>query len=407
LTKKNVIIVVENKKYIMRGKIIISITSVFVTISCLIGVGCVFAWTEPTNAPPAGNVPAPLNVSAGQQTKAGTLGLGGATADANIGLYVSGANYGVVAKNQNGVTEARLGDKSNAGYFNSQAVAAPAISASGKSGGIYSFGTTSYGVWGVGGLYGFYGGDTNGNYGYVGGNSFGLFGSGKDKGLYAIGENIGVYGKSAALGMKIENSTASNFVEAAGTSYALKAQKDVNTNVTLADSMGNGIVAKGSLYAGYFTGKVSITGDLNVSGACTGNLCFGDLAENVDVAENVVAGDIVEINSRGVAVKTTKQYSKTAIGVISENPSMVLTGKTDKIGKRAPLALAGIVSVKATNANGAIEIGDYITSSNISGVGMRATESGYVIGKALQAFDKRLGNVLILVDLDSVYLGAK
>jgi hypothetical protein len=208
--------------------------------------------------------------------------------------------------------------------------------------------------------------------------------------------------------MKIENSSKNNFIEAASETYALKAQKDDNTMVTLADSMGNGIVAKGTLYAGNFTGKVAINGDLHVTGACTDSgMCFGDLAENVDVAENVIAGDIVEINDKGIAVKSSRPYSKAMIGVISEKPSMILAGGESVGGRRAPLALAGIVLVRVTNANGAIEIGDYITSSNISGVGMKATESGYVVGKALRSFDKPLGNVLILVDLDSIYLGSK
>ncbi|MBI5254537.1 hypothetical protein HY932_02015 [Candidatus Falkowbacteria bacterium] len=391
----------------MREKIIISIISIFVTISCLVGVGFVMAWSEPTNNPPAGNVAAPINVSSTLQTKAGTLGLNGAVADANIGLNVTGVNYGLVAKNKNNLTEARLGDKSNAGYFNSQADIKPAINVTGKYGGIFSSGTTDYGVWSSGGLYGLYGLDTDGNYGYIGGQGNGLYGSGRDNGVYAVGSKIGVYGSSAKLGMKIENSAKNNFVEAAGTDYAFKAQKDANTNVTLADKMGNGIVAQGSSYAGKFTGKVWVNGNLEVTGQCLGKLCFGDLAENVDVAQNVEDGDIVEMSVVGSVVKTSTPYSKRAIGVISENPSMVLSGKTDKTNKQAPLALAGLVMVKATNANGAMEIGDYITSSNIPGVGMKATKSGYVIGKVLQPFDKTNGSVLILVDLDSVYLESK
>ncbi|MFH0815167.1 MAG: hypothetical protein V1902_03785 [Candidatus Falkowbacteria bacterium] len=392
----------------MREKIIISIISIFATISCLVGVGFVMAWSEPTNNPPAGNVAAPINVSSTLQTKSGTLGLNGAIADSNIGLNVIGANYGLVAKNKNNLTEARLGDKAYAGYFDSKVASQPAVSATGKYGGIFSSGATDYGIWGLGGLYGLYGLDILGNYGYIGGQGNGLYGNGRDKGVYAVGNQIGVYGSSAKLGMKVENSATNNFVEAAGADYAFKAQKDANTTVTLADKNGNGIVAKGSLTAGDFTGTVKITGGLHVTGVCTdGGFCFGDLAENVDVAKNVEAGDIVEMSADGVVVKASSAYSKSAIGVISENPSMILSGQTEKIGKRAPLALAGFVYVKATNANGALEIGDYITSSNIPGVGMKATRSGYVIGKVLQPFDKTLGSVLILVDLDSVYLESK
>ncbi|MBU4298836.1 hypothetical protein KJ636_02240, partial [Patescibacteria group bacterium] len=45
-------------------------TSVFVSY-------LVLAWTEPSSAPPAGNVSAPINVGTGNQIKAGGLGISG------------------------------------------------------------------------------------------------------------------------------------------------------------------------------------------------------------------------------------------------------------------------------------------------------------------------------------------
>jgi len=36
----------------------------------------IYAWTEPTSAPPSGNVAAPINVGSTPQTKAGSLGIG-------------------------------------------------------------------------------------------------------------------------------------------------------------------------------------------------------------------------------------------------------------------------------------------------------------------------------------------
>lgn len=39
--------------------------------------------------------------------------------------------------------------------------------------------------------------------------------------------------------------------------------------------------------------------------------------------------------------------------------------------------------MKVSTKNGDIQPGDYITASDISGVGMKATEPGRVIGKAL------------------------
>ncbi|MEK7512113.1 MAG: hypothetical protein AAB575_03820, partial [Patescibacteria group bacterium] len=39
-----------------------------------------FAWTEPTNTPPTGNVSAPINVGTSLQSKVGPVGFNGATA---------------------------------------------------------------------------------------------------------------------------------------------------------------------------------------------------------------------------------------------------------------------------------------------------------------------------------------
>lgn len=47
------------------------------------------------------------------------------------------------------------------------------------------------------------------------------------------------------------------------------------------------------------------------------------------------------------------------------------------------VGLAGRVPVKVSTKNGDIQPGDYITTSDIPGIGMKATDAGRVIGKAL------------------------
>jgi hypothetical protein len=58
-------------------------------------------------------------------------------------------------------------------------------------------------------------------------------------------------------------------------------------------------------------------------------------------------------------------------------------GEADGSGKPVIVGLAGRVPVKVSTKNGDIKPGDYITTSDIPGVGMKATEPGRVIGKAL------------------------
>jgi len=56
----------------------------------------VFAWTEPTQAPPGGNVPAPINVGDDTQYKSGALGIGGLfQTDGETHLAITGGNVGI------------------------------------------------------------------------------------------------------------------------------------------------------------------------------------------------------------------------------------------------------------------------------------------------------------------------
>jgi hypothetical protein len=81
-------------------------------------------------------------------------------------------------------------------------------------------------------------------------------------------------------------------------------------------------------------------------------------------------------------VKSSRKYDNKALGIISTRPGLVL-GEADGAGKPVIVGLAGRVPVKVTTKNGDIKPGDYITTSDIPGVGMKATEAGRVIGKAL------------------------
>jgi hypothetical protein len=68
-----------------------------------------------------------------------------------------------------------------------------------------------------------------------------------------------------------------------------------------------------------------------------------------------------------------------------------------------PVALTGRVYVKATAANGPIQPGDLLTSSDIPGYAMKATKRnksfGAVIGKAMSGLEEGEGLVLVLINL--------
>lgn len=129
-----------------------------------------------------------------------------------------------------------------------------------------------------------------------------------------------------------------------------------------------------------------------------------DLAEDYTAADDSIqAGDLVvisdnkvvdengdEISTKGVLRKSHGPYERKLIGVISSDPG-VLLGNKDASAEDAVLqrhlALTGRVPVKVSSENGVIKTGDYLTSSSIPGVAMKAVKSGVVVGQALEDYN--------------------
>lgn len=134
-------------------------------------------------------------------------------------------------------------------------------------------------------------------------------------------------------------------------------------------------------------------------GGTAGTIYASDTTvQSVDLAENypskdftLMPGELVMID--GAYTDYVKRDDLTnndkVIGVVSTKPGITLGGFGLSYGtdKMYPIALAGRVPVKVTNENGAIQPGDFLTSSNsIPGAAMRATKAGPVIGQALEGY---------------------
>jgi len=115
-----------------------------------------------------------------------------------------------------------------------------------------------------------------------------------------------------------------------------------------------------------------------------------DLAEYYYTKDDSIEpGDVVSVDGMILAgvKKSEKPYDEKVLGVISTEPGMILGGALGK-GRAVLVALSGRVPVKVSNENGEIKPGDLLTSSNIPGVAMKATEPGRVIGMALESSEK-------------------
>lgn len=95
-------------------------------------------------------------------------------------------------------------------------------------------------------------------------------------------------------------------------------------------------------------------------------------------------GDIL-INEPGKGLnRATIEYDFRLFGVLQDQPVMAYR-RIDNSGR--PVSRYGIAQVNVTTLGGAINTGDYITSSPIPGKGQKAAGSGYIIGVALSPFD--------------------
>lgn len=111
------------------------------------------------------------------------------------------------------------------------------------------------------------------------------------------------------------------------------------------------------------------------------SITIHSFAQDCRVRKNFDFGTILisvdeELNYGNEYDETTRPYQDDIVGIA--------TGNTNPIKKSDLIVTSGLTEVKVNNENGLIKRGDLITSSSVSGVGMKATESGMVLGVALE-----------------------
>jgi hypothetical protein len=159
---------------------------------------------------------------------------------------------------------------------------------------------------------------------------------------------------------------------------------------------------------------IGVDGYVRATGYITGTTTL-DLAESYPIdcsadGKCPQSFDVVcsmEKEKNFVVEKCLDGYSDNVIGVVSEKPGFGLgdydpmtynpnTGITPSNYRM--IALSGRVPVNVANANGNIKAGDYLTSSNVPGVAVKAIEPGRVIGVALTSSNSATGTVMVFVN---------
>jgi len=139
-----------------------------------------------------------------------------------------------------------------------------------------------------------------------------------------------------------------------------------------------------------------------------------DFAESYPVEEGIAYGEIVVPGTVMVrtyneeqgeqfiaqAVRSSVPYQGPVYGITSNNHGdMYSAGRNiDEADNPMPVALVGRVPVKVVAEGGSIQIGDYLTTSSTLGAAMKATQSGRVIGMALENWNGEKDTVMVQVN---------
>ncbi len=130
----------------------------------------------------------------------------------------------------------------------------------------------------------------------------------------------------------------------------------------------------------------------------------GDYAEwfkKANSQEQFAYGDIVCLSETGVTRCNTQ--NEKIIGAVTDNPGFVGNSSHDEDSNYVLVGLVGQIRINVSTQNGPIRGGDEIGVSQNDGVGVKATKSGYILGKAEENFDGSAFDGKVLVAIQPGY----
>jgi hypothetical protein len=108
-------------------------------------------------------------------------------------------------------------------------------------------------------------------------------------------------------------------------------------------------------------------------------------------------GSVICSDDSGSNNLCSREYDPNMIGVVVSNPAVSFV--TDNLDGSSALLSSGKGYVLVSTINGEIEIGSFITSSKIKGIGQKATKSGYILGVAQEDYKEsnpdKYGKVMV------------
>ncbi len=121
---------------------------------------------------------------------------------------------------------------------------------------------------------------------------------------------------------------------------------------------------------------------------------FSQTATQFEVSdENAMPGDVI-VKKEGELLRSARPYDPDLFGVVAFNPVITIGKETPG---SLPIVTFGVALVRVSANYEEIKEGDYITSSDKSGIARKAPYPGFVLGKALEGFDGEEGLINVLI----------
>ncbi|MGV8040451.1 MAG: hypothetical protein AB2L07_10350 [Thermoanaerobaculaceae bacterium] len=181
------------------------------------------------------------------------------------------------------------------------------------------------------------------------------------------------------------------------------AHQSSNDAVIVGANTGSGDLIK--LFAGTGGGELRfvVLNNGNVKADGTYSSPAADFAELLPAREGLEPGDVLAIDVDGKLMRSVEAYQASVLGVHSTKPAFLGGSATEGDHDHlAPVAMVGVVPVKASAENGPIRPGDLLVASSTPGHAMRAgtrAPNGCVIGKALGRLEAGTGLITMAVIL--------
>jgi hypothetical protein len=260
--------------------------------------------------------------------------------------------------------------------------------------------TTAYGVYiqgftegegDIGDFYGVYIGDSESN-----NTPYGIYQVGTDDYNY-FGGNVGVGDNTPTETLTV----ADDFVGYAG-SFFNDGNLDTHEGVFIQGCLDTNPTAACN-FLELRDGNGTVLGAIegNGAGAVTNASAGSDYAELFrGNPSSFETGDVIAVGTNGGVAKAAE--GSNLLGVFSTNSNNLGNWQDgwENTGEWVAVGLLGQISTKFSGENGDISPGDPLTSSSMAGVATKATKSGPIIGKALEAYSgSGVGKIMVFVSV--------